>query len=94
MCTIPHLKYTVPSQWPKDLSGFRSPHNSTENGLIAGDDIASGAFQTQSIYDFSICNTSMPSRVSQKKQKSEFWYATNPTGFHKLDEPPKIFSAL
>ena len=30
-------------------------------------------------------------RVSQKKQKSEFWYATNPTGFHRLDEPPEIF---
>ena len=28
-------------------------------------------------------------RVSQKKQKSEFWYATNPSGFHRLDEPPK-----
>ena len=28
-------------------------------------------------------------RVSQKKQKSEFWYATNPSGFHRLDEPPE-----
>ena len=29
-----------------------------------------------------------------KKQKSEFWYATYPTGFHRLDEPPERFSAL
>ena len=36
----------------------------------------------------------MPSRVSQKNQKSEFWYATNPSGFHRLDEPPKKISAL
>ena len=33
-------------------------------------------------------------RVSQKKQKSEFWYTTNPTGFHRLDEPPEKVSAL
>ena len=33
-------------------------------------------------------------RVSQNKQKSEFWYATNPTGFQRLDEPPEKFSAL
>ena len=33
-------------------------------------------------------------RVSQKKQKSEFWYATDPTGFHRLDEPPEKISAL
>ena len=33
-------------------------------------------------------------RVSQKKQKSKFWYATNPSGFHRLDEPPGKNSAL
>ena len=33
-------------------------------------------------------------RVSQKKQKSEFCFATNPTGFHRLDEPPEKISAL
>ena len=33
-------------------------------------------------------------RVSQKNQKSEFCYATNPSGFHRLDEPPKKISAL
>ena len=33
-------------------------------------------------------------RVSQKTQKSEFWFATNPTGFHRLDEPPEKISAL
>ena len=33
-------------------------------------------------------------RVSQKKQKSEFCYATNPSGFHRLDEPPGKNSAL
>ena len=27
------------------------------------------------------------SRVSQKIQKSEFWNATYPSGFHRLDEP-------
>ena len=30
-------------------------------------------------------------RVSQKNQKSEFCYATNPSGFHRLAEPPKKF---
>ena len=30
----------------------------------------------------------LDTRVSQKKQKSEFCFATNPTGFHRLDEPP------
>ena len=33
-------------------------------------------------------------RVSQKTQKSEFCFATNPTGFHRLDEPPEKNSAL
>ena len=33
-------------------------------------------------------------RVSQNDQKSKFWYATNPSGFHRLDEPPKKISAL
>ena len=37
---------------------------------------------------------SMLTRVSQKKQKSEFWYATYPSGFHKLGEPPEKISAL
>ena len=30
-------------------------------------------------------------RVSQKTQKSEFWNATYPSGFHRLDEPPEKF---
>ena len=34
---------------------------------------------------------SMTIRVSQKNQKSEFCFATNPTGFHRLDEPPEKF---
>ena len=33
-------------------------------------------------------------RVSQKTQKSEFCFATKPTGFHRLDEPPEKISAL
>ena len=33
-------------------------------------------------------------RVSQKYQKSEFCFATKPSGFHRLGEPPKKFSAL
>ena len=33
-------------------------------------------------------------RVSQKTQKSEFCFATNPSGFHRLDEPPEKISAL
>ena len=37
---------------------------------------------------------SLSSRVSQKTQKSEFCFATNPTGFHRLDEPPEKISAL
>ena len=36
----------------------------------------------------------MYTRVSQKNQKSEFCYATNPSGFHRLAEPPKKVSAL
>ena len=38
--------------------------------------------------------TAINSRVSQKKQKSEFCFATKPTGFHRLDEPPEKISAL
>ena len=34
----------------------------------------------------------MPVRVSQKIQKSEFWNATYPSGFHRLDEPPEKIS--
>ena len=33
-------------------------------------------------------------RVSQKNQKYEFCFATNPSGFHRLDEPPEKISAL
>ena len=33
-------------------------------------------------------------RVSQKTQKSEFCFATKPTDFHRLDEPPEKISAL
>ena len=33
-------------------------------------------------------------RVSQKIQKSEFWNATYPSGFHMLDEPPEKFSII
>ena len=36
----------------------------------------------------------MYNRVSQKNQKSEFYFATNPTGFQRLDEPPEKISAL
>ena len=32
-------------------------------------------------------------RVSQKNQKSKFWYATNPSGFHRLDEP-RVWTAF
>ena len=38
--------------------------------------------------------TEFHSRVSQKKQKSEFCFATKPTGFHRLDEPPEKNSPL
>ena len=37
---------------------------------------------------------SLHTRVSQKTKKSEFCFATNPTGFHRLDEPLEKFSAL
>ena len=30
----------------------------------------------------------------KKKQKSEFWNVTYPSGFHRLDEPPEKISAL
>ena len=33
-------------------------------------------------------------RVSQKTHKSKFCFATNPSGFHRLDEPPEKISAL
>ena len=33
-------------------------------------------------------------RGSQKNQKSEFCFATKPTDFHRLDEPPEKISAL
>ena len=60
MYTIPRPKYILPYQWTKVASGFRSLHISTENGLLAGDDIVFKVFQTQSIYDFSICSANMP----------------------------------
>ena len=42
-----------------------------------------------------ICTLMMMNiRVSQKIQKSEFWNATYPSGFHRLDEPPEKISAL
>ena len=31
--------------------------------------------------------------MSQTNQKSEFWYATYPSGIHRLDEPPEKISA-
>ena len=36
----------------------------------------------------------LQNRVSQKNQKSEFCFATKPTGFHRLDEPSEKISAL
>ena len=39
-------------------------------------------------------NLRVQGRVSQKNQKSEFCFATKPTGFHRLDEPPEKISAL
>ena len=39
-------------------------------------------------------STKVLNRVSQKIQKSEFWNATYPSGFHRLDEPPEKISAL
>ena len=39
-------------------------------------------------------NSTMFIRVSQKNQKSEFCFATKPTGFHRLEEPPEKISAL
>ena len=41
-----------------------------------------------------IAKAALCSRVSQKNQKSKFWYATNPSGVHRLDEPPEKNSAL
>ena len=38
--------------------------------------------------------STLTARVSQKKQKSEFWNVTYPSGFHRLDEPPEKISAL
>ena len=51
------------------------------------------------LIDRSECNMkeylcSLCIRVSQKIQKSEFWNATYPSGFHRLDEPPEKISAL
>ena len=49
------------------------------------------------IFCFSKTRQNQPSiniRVSQKKQKSKFCFATKPAGFHRLDEPPEKISAL
>ena len=40
------------------------------------------------------CPGIVDNRVSQKNKKSEFCFATKPTGFHRLDEPPEKNSAL
>ena len=50
--------------------------------------------QLKQLYNFKFKFLVLPNRVSQKNQKSEFCFATNPTGFHRLDEPPEKFSAL
>ena len=39
-------------------------------------------------------NQTLPIRVSQKIQKSEFWNGLYHSGFHRLDEPPEKISAL
>ena len=78
--------------------------NSGANGATSG---ANGAQSAQAKMDLGerkalweslVCNFHclpiMSPRVSQKTQKSEFWFATNPTGFHRLDEPPEKISAL
>ena len=41
-----------------------------------------------------VVETGVSTRVSQKNQKSEFWNATYPSGFYRLDEPPEKISAL
>ena len=41
-----------------------------------------------------VINDALIIRVSQKNQKSEFCFATKPTGFHRLDEPPEKISSL
>ena len=41
-----------------------------------------------------VLHCSMNTRVSQKHQKSKFCFATKPTDFHRLDEPPEKISAL
>ena len=46
-----------------------------------------------SIFPF-LAQSHVTIRVSQKTQKSEFCFATNPTDFHRLDEPPEKISAL
>ena len=41
-----------------------------------------------------VCNDSWTVGCPKKKQKSEFWNFTYPSGFHRLDEPPEKISAL
>ena len=48
----------------------------------------------QLIAKFFMDDSLADTRVSQKKQKSEFCFATKPTDFHRLDEPPEKISAL
>ena len=65
-------------------SNYRAEREKVRHRGIGDESRARALWADQGLYTW----------VSQKKQKSEFWYATNPSGFHKLDEPPKKISSL
>ena len=46
-------------------------------------------YRSGNVHSVNRCHHAIIIRVSQKIQKSEFWNVTYPSGFHRLDEPPK-----
>ena len=100
-----HYNYAreqVQSRWKRELSWFAlhwSSHCQCSQiprpGCRASKEwVATWPTWCGNVFSPDLSERSMWSRVSQKNQKSEFCYATNPSGFHRLDEPPKKNSAL
>ena len=91
MMAPPHLQDIVYNR-PKTLDSTFDAGGDTSSTLIAVSNMCEFVNIQTILGESRICaSSSISNRESQKKQKSEFWYATNPTGFDRLDEPPEKF---
>ena len=90
----------------KELLPLRSSKAKTDKNALKWGRVMANTYRTSKkwgpnlgdarphLIPYLIIDNLLYSRVSQKNQKSEFCYATNPSGFHRLDEPPEKISAL